>query len=82
MLFNQSVNVHQVTSAEAAAPFAFNRFKPKFCRARLALDVHMQRFSPVIGVKEKAIPALTEHCWHFTSVPGELCNAQVSINSR
>ena len=73
---DQSVNVHEFTSIEAAAPFAFNRFKPEFRRARLALDVHMPRFTPIVGVKEKAIPALTENSRHFGNLADDLRDAK------
>ena len=36
-------------------------FKPKFCRAHLALDVYVSRFAPVIRIKEKAVAALTQN---------------------
>jgi hypothetical protein len=76
-LRDQSVNVHKVTSIEAAAPFAFNRLEPKFRRLSLALDVHVPWFSPVIRVKEKAISALTENRRHLTSLLDELCDAKL-----
>ncbi len=76
MLRNQSVNVHKLTSTEASAPFAFNRFEPIFCRTGLALDVHMPWFTPVVRIKEKAISALTENRRHLTSLPDELCDAK------
>jgi len=76
MLHNQSVNVHQFTSAEAAAPFTLNWLEPKFRCAYLALNVHMPRLSPIIRVKEQAIPALAENRWHLTSLPDGVFRAK------
>jgi hypothetical protein len=82
MLRDQSVNVHQLTSTEAAAPFTYNRFEPKFCRAGFPLHMHMPRFSSVVRVKEKAVPALAENRRHSTSLVDHFCNAKSPINYR
>jgi len=36
----------------------------------------MPWFHPIVGVKEKAVSALTENCRHLTSLAGELCIAK------
>jgi hypothetical protein len=41
-----------------------------------SVNVHVPGFSPVIRVKEKAIPALTENRRHLTSLLDELCDAK------
>src|SRR5437867_6952381 len=69
------------SSTETVAPFAFNRLEPKFCRARLALDVHMPRFAPVIRIKEKTKSPLTENRRHVTSLRNELYDAKTAIST-
>src|SRR6266487_5620632 len=56
--------------------FALNRFELKFCRVCFTLDVHMPRLTPVIRVKEKAIPAFTKDRWHPTSLADEASDAK------
>jgi len=53
-------------------------FEPEFRRARLALHVHVPRFTPIVRIKEEAIPALTENRRHLASLAKDLWDAKPS----